>query len=288
MRYALSVPAFFQLSNVRFLVEIAREAEQAGWDAFFLWDHMLFDGSASHIADPWVALTAIACGTTTLKLGTMLTPIPRRRPWKLARETTTLDRLSGGRLILGVGLGFPPQVEYGRFHEESEDRILAEKLDEGLEILTGLWSGQPFRFAGKHYQLEEMTFQPTPLQSPRIPIWVGGMWPNKSPMRRAAKWDGVFPIAKEGSLAPADLAAIQAYLQPYRTSSAPFTVVASGITPGDDPQKAAEIVESYASVGVNWWIEDVSPYNYGWNPSVWTDENILRMRQRIRQGPLGS
>jgi alkanesulfonate monooxygenase SsuD/methylene tetrahydromethanopterin reductase-like flavin-dependent oxidoreductase (luciferase family) len=287
MRFGLSFPPFNQFCDARLMAEMAHEAEQAGWDAFFLWDHMLFDGSPRRVADPWVVLSAIAWNTQTIRLGTLLTPIPRRRPWKLARETATLDILSGGRLILGVGLGWPLEVEYGRFHEDAQPKVLAEKLDEGLQILTGLWSGQPFNFKGKHYHLAEMTFLPTPRQTPRVPIWVGGMWPNKAPFRRAAKWDGVCPIGMTSGLSPEDFADLQAYIRRYRTTDEPYDFVAMGITPGDDPDRARDIVSSYAITGANWWIEDASPYRYGWDEGNWSDAVICKVRERVRQGPPG-
>ncbi len=195
MHFGVSLPNFNAFGDPQVIAQIAREAEEAGWDAFFLWDHMIFDDLPRPIVDPWVALTGAAMTTQRIRLGTLLTPLPRRRPWKLARETTTLDRLSGGRVTLGVGLGAPEKWEYGFFHEETDNKIRAEKLDEGLEILTGLWQGEPFQFQGRQFQLETMRFLPTPLQTPRIPIWVGGTWPNKAPFRRAARYDGVCPMS---------------------------------------------------------------------------------------------
>jgi alkanesulfonate monooxygenase SsuD/methylene tetrahydromethanopterin reductase-like flavin-dependent oxidoreductase (luciferase family) len=162
MRYGINLPPFGDFSVVGALVELAREAEAAGWDGFFLWDHVIFDPSWHPIADPWIALTAVALSTQRLRFGTMVTPLARRRPWQLARQTATLDRLSGGRLILGVGLGDPVQWDFGFFGEEVDARLRAQRLDEGLEIVTGLWRGEPFAYLGEQYRLEEVRFLPTP------------------------------------------------------------------------------------------------------------------------------
>lgn len=215
MRHALNVPNFGAFSDVALLVSLARDAEAAGWDGFFVWDHLLYvRGDDARCADPWIALAAIAAATTTIRLGPMVTPLPRRRPWLVARESVTLDRLSGGRLTLGVGLGAHPDVEYGQFGEDEALRIRAGKLDEGLAVLAGLWSGERVTFEGTHYRLRDVTFLPRPIQQPRIPVWVAGSWPNERPLRRAARWDGFVPIrvgpdGRGGPLAPEDVRAIR-------------------------------------------------------------------------------
>src|SRR5438105_3220870 len=168
MRYGVSVPNFGSFADVRKTAELARDAERAGWDGFFLWDHISAAASfddKTPIADPWIMLAAIALATERIRIGTMITPLPRRRPWKVARETVTLDHLSGGRLVLGVGLGFPPE-EYSLFGEDADDRVRGRKLDEALDVLTGLWSAKRFRFEGEHYTVRETTFSPAPRQSP--------------------------------------------------------------------------------------------------------------------------
>ena len=186
MRFGMSVPAFADFSDPRVLAELAHDAEAAGWDGFFIWDAIFFDPTFHPMADPWVSRAAVALSTQRLRIGIMVTPIARRRPWKLARETVSVDRLSKGRLILGIGLGDPAQWDFGFFDEPTDPKVRARLLDEGLDILTGLWSGQPFSYQGEKYNVKEVTFRPTPVQSPRIPIWVGGWWPNKPPLRRAA------------------------------------------------------------------------------------------------------
>jgi hypothetical protein len=286
MQFALNLPAFADFADPHALADLAFEAEQAGWDGFFIWDHMIFDPSFYPMIDPWVGLAAVAMRTTRMRIGTLLTPIPRRRPWKLARETVSLDRLSNGRLILGVGIGDPAQWEYGFFGEETDAKIRAQQLDEGLEILNGLWSGEPFGFKGTHYQLEDVRFLPRPIQQPRIPIWVGGWWPNKPPMRRAARWDGVCPGKAYGSLSVDEWRDILAYIHMHRTDDGPFDAVCSGTTRGLDRQADAQHVAAYAQVGCNWWVEDINPWRFGrsWE-DPWTPEDSINMRERVRQGP---
>jgi alkanesulfonate monooxygenase SsuD/methylene tetrahydromethanopterin reductase-like flavin-dependent oxidoreductase (luciferase family) len=178
------------------------------------------------------------------------------------------------------------QWEYGFFGEPTNAKLRAKRLDEGLEVLTGLWSGELFSYQGEQYQLQEMKFLPRPIQTPRIPIWVGGWWPNKPPMRRAARWDGVNPGRQDGALTPDDWRDLLAYVGQHRTGAAPFDIVHSGATTGTDAARDAEAVARYAEVGVNWWIEDVSPYRFGWRwEDPWTPEATALMRERVRRGP---
>jgi alkanesulfonate monooxygenase SsuD/methylene tetrahydromethanopterin reductase-like flavin-dependent oxidoreductase (luciferase family) len=286
MRFGISIPPFADFSDPRTLAELAREAENAGWDGFFLWDHIFFDPTFHPIADPWVSLAAVALSTQHMRIGTLITPLARRRPWKLARETVSVDRLSNGRLILGVGLGDPARWDFGFFDEPTDPKIRAQRLDEGLDVLTGLWSGQPFHFEGQQYNVKEVTFRPTPVQSPRIPIWVGGWWPNKSPLRRAARWDGVCPVKGGDPITPTEWEELLAYVQKYRSSNIPFDAVHFGPTPGDDLTRATELVRPYEKAGVTWWIEPVDPFRFGWSYEVpWAPESTILMRERVRQGP---
>jgi len=258
MKFAIYIPNFGEDMGIQDFVRLAQEAEAAGWDGFFIWDHILADKRKKlRLVDPWITLAAIAAKTERIRIGTTITPIPRRRPWKLARETVSLDHLSNGRLILGVGIGFPPDAEYTQFGEDGDERTRAAKLDEGLAILTGLWTGQPFRYDGAHYHLARTTFLPPALQSPRIPIWVGGMWPNKAPFRRAAQWDGVIPLTTHGLVLPETLETIRAYIQQRRTTNQPYDVALIGHTPGDRPKKAAQHVAAYIEKGATWWLESL-------------------------------
>lgn len=271
MKYAINVPNFGDYHHPRILADLAREAEAAGWNGFFIWDHIQGEWP---FADPTVALAAIAVRTERIRFGAMVTPVARRRPWKLAREMASLDHLSGGRLVMGVGLGNPP-TDFESFGEEGDARLRAERLDEGLEIIMGLWTGEPFGYPGKHYQLEEVTFLPKPVQSPRIPIWVGGFWPNRRPMRRAARYEGVYPNRDwPEALSTDDLREILDYISRHRTNTGPFEVVVGGSTPSD-PEEGVEKVRPWIEAGATWWSEDIN----GWRGPL--DE----MRERIRQGP---
>ena len=285
MKFGISLPPFGDFANPKALAELAQQAEVVGWDGFFIWDHMMFDPTFHPITDPWVGLTAVALHTTRIRLGTMITPLARRRPWKVARETVALDLVSNGRFILGVGLGDPAQWDYGFFGEQTDAKIRAGRLDEALDILTGLWSGESFSYQGEHYRLQPVTFLPRPLQQPRIPIWVGGWWPNKRPMLRAARWDGAIPINWEGI--PADeWRKIIDFIRTHRGTDAHFDFVHSGATPGDNPQQARRIVEPYAEIGVEWWIESTDPWRFGWKwEDKWSSEATLRIQERIMQGP---
>lgn len=287
MYYGISIPQCAAFGDVRKLMELGQAAERAGWDGFFVWDSVLFDNFWHPVVDPWIALAAIAATTERIRLGPLVTALPRRRPWKVAREALSLDQLSGGRAILGVGLGSPLEWEYAAFGEESDSRIRAEKLDEGLEILLGLWSGEPFRFSGKHYQLAEMRFLPTPVQQPRIPIWVAGTWPNRAPLRRAARFDGVVPIKTTGHLSPDEWRELLAYVREVRTEATPITGVAMGVTGRMTPAEARAKVAAYAQAGCSWWVEDISPYGYGlpWHSGAWPADAAPFLEDRIRQGP---
>ncbi|MCH8994999.1 MAG: TIGR03619 family F420-dependent LLM class oxidoreductase [Chloroflexi bacterium] len=260
MRFAVNVHNFAGFADIRRLAELAKEAEDNGWDGFFLWDHIHF--TQQPMIDPWVALAAIAMATSRIRIGTMITPLPRRRPWKLARETISIDQLSGGRLILGVGLGYPPDDEFARLGEDPDDRIRAQKLDEGLDILTGLWSGKPFSYQGEHYQLDNVTFLPRPVQE-RIPIWIAGIWPAKRPFRRAARYDGVVPIITGPSgeptlLSPDEIADVVAYVRRHRDADTPFEVSAAASIPVD-PAQAGDVVDAFAAAGAT-WLQEWQPH----------------------------
>lgn len=286
MKYGLSLPQFDAFGDIQRLVDLAQEAEQVGWDGFFIWDHILFDDLWRPVVDPWVAMAAIAMGTKTIRLGPMVTPLARRRPWKLAREAVSIDHLSNGRLIMGVGLGAPEQWEFGFFGEETDAKTRARKLDESLEILQGLFSGEPFGYQGEFYNLEEMVFLPKPVQEPGIPIWVGGTWPNKRPIRRAARFDGYFPDAVITPLSPEDWAVVSKIIAENRVKEGHFDLVQYGVTPGDDPAAGAEMVAPYSEAGATWWVEGISPFDYGFDwKDPWTPEIVEKLMLRVHQGP---
>ena len=286
MRYALDLPNMGSFADPRLLIDLAREAEQAGWDGFFLWDHLGGREPNLPLVDPWIALAAIADSTERIRLGTMVTPLPRRRPWKVAREPASLDRLSGGRLILGVGVGSGRPTEWSGFHEETDFKRRGAMLDEGLAILTGLWSARPFEFRGAHYAVEEAEFLPAPVQQPRIPVWVAGYWPNKAPFRRGARWDGMFPLFPDADDAKvlSHFREAVAFLREQRGDNpAPFDILHRGTTPGDDRDQAAEQIAPFAEAGATWWAEAIHPQRFGvdWGG----DWPLDALRERIRQGP---
>jgi len=283
MRYAVNLPNFGQLADVRVVAGLAADAEAAGWDGFFVWDHLTWvKRELLDIADPWMLLCGAALATERLRLGPMVTPLPRRRPWKVARETVTLDRLSGGRLVLGVGLGWPATDEYGSFGEPTGAADRAAMLDEGLEVLTRLWSGEPVSFSGRYYRVDEVALRPVPVQRPRIPIWVAGTWPLPGPLARAARFDGIHPLKVDAAgqlvpLAPEDVAELVRLVGAARTDPGPFEVMVGGETPGDDPAAARAVIGPLAEAGMTWWSESLHP-----------DRGDLdAIRRRVRQGPPG-
>ncbi|MBM4422518.1 MAG: LLM class flavin-dependent oxidoreductase [Chloroflexi bacterium] len=263
--------------DARAAAEAAREAERAGWDGLFVWEPVWG-------IDAWVQLTAAAMLTERIKLGTMITPLSRMRPWKLASEMAALDRLSNGRVILSVGLG-AVDTGFEQFGEVTDRKTRAELLDEGLEILTGLWKGQPFNFEGAHYKIRETTFfpPPPPVQKPRIPIWVVGAWRREKSMQRVVKYDGLLPnkMNAKGKIVPftpADVREMKAYVMKRRKLKTPFDIVVEGATPGDKPKQAAANVRKWAENGATWWIE-----------AMWTaprdGEGMSRVMERVRRGP---
>ncbi len=280
MKYGINLPNFGWFGDIDTLVEIAIEAEESGWDGFFLWDHMLVFKQEEMVlpfADPWIALTAIACNTKKIRLGPLITPIPRRRPWKVAREAVSLDHVSKGRLVLGLAIGAPPDVEFDYFGEESDSRIRAEMLEEGLDIITGLWSGEPYSHQGTHYQLKEMTFFPKPKQEPRIPIWIGGGVPHKTPFKRAARYDGVAPVHSKWPepVTPQLLEEVLEIIKTERGNLKDYDVVICGATTGTDSNKDRETVESWVHAGATWFQEDINGMR----------AEIDVLRERIRAGP---
>jgi len=276
VRFGLYVPNFGVCSNPLTLAEMAVRAEKAGWDGFFLWDHVVEWDKNLPLTDTLTTLAAIAIRTKRIRIGTALSPLPRYKPWEVARRTATLDQMSNGRLVLSVGLGGVESCDYARFGEDPDNSVLAEKLDESLEIITGLWSGRKFSFRGKHYQVGRSIFLPTPKQQPRIPIWVGGFWPRQGPFKRAARWDGVLPLILPEKLPQSsDLQEIVEFIQKHRSAKGNFDVVNIGWTTGVNRTKDAEKVQKYADSGMTWWLESL--YTKRDSPDG--------MRSRIATGP---
>jgi hypothetical protein len=263
--------------DARSAADFAQVAETSGWDGFFVWEPVWG-------VDAWVSLTAAAMKTDRIRLGTMLTPLSRMRPWKLASETATLDNLSGGRVILAVGLG-AIDTGFEAFGEVTDRKQRAELLDEGLDILTGLWRGQPFNYQGKHYQIKETDFfvSALPVQQPRIPIWVVGAWPAQKSLRRVLRYDGLLPAkldekgkVRMSPVKPDELRLMKAWIEANRSEKTPFNYVMEGETPGDNPAKTREIIRPYIDAGATWWIE-----------SMWSEKDLGLVLKRIRRGPAG-
>jgi len=254
MQRSLYLPPFGTFGDVTLLVELAVEAEAAGWDGFFLWDHILPAEPHMPLADAWIALAAIAQATERIRLGPLITPLPRRRPWKVAREATTLDHLSQGRAVLGIGLGIDFWREFSAFGEPAtDDAKRAVLVDDGIDLIVRLWSGEPIDAEGAR-------FEPRPLQQPRIPIWTAAIWPLRpGPAERATRWDGIVPFGVAGPLSPEDAAAVAARY------------------PGKDlvlyPRQGVPAAE-YADAGVTWLQESLLP-----------DEELAEVRRIVAKGP---
>jgi len=273
MKYGFVIEA----GDARTISDQAVEAEQAGWDGVFVADAISIEvkpGMPYPLDDPWIVLAAIAVKTERIRIGTLITPVSRRRPWKLARETVTLDRLCNGRLTLSVGLGAASDDGgFCKVGEAMDLRTRAELLDEGLEIIQGLWSGKPVNFAGKHYRVDNMSMTPPATQSPRIPVWAVGVWPKKKSMMRAVKWDGVIPQKYKASpsefqLKPETVREIVEFVVEQRGSAGSFDVVVGGSSSGKNGTASVDALEK---AGATWWLEHVF------------DEK--RFAKRIRQGP---
>jgi alkanesulfonate monooxygenase SsuD/methylene tetrahydromethanopterin reductase-like flavin-dependent oxidoreductase (luciferase family) len=268
VRSGLFFAPFEELADPITVASLGAEAEEAGWHGLFVWDHIRWREPIRQVADPWITLAAVASATETIRLGTLVTPLARRRPAKVARETATLDRLSGGRLTLGVGLGGDQFAgEFSKTGEQLDDRVRGEMLDEALEILTAAWSGEPVKHRGKHYLVDDVQFHPVPVQRPRVPVWVAAMTGNVKPLRRAARYDGFFPA----SLKSVDefAQAVAAVRDLRGNSTAPYDIAVE-LPPGSD-------LAPYVEAGATWWMTALEP-------GVSRDE----VRGVIREGPVGS
>lgn len=259
-------------------LELAALTERHGWDGFFTWDGISVGPMPTW--DPWVTLGAVATRTSTVTLGAIVHPLSRRRPWKVVREALTVDHLSGGRLVIPVALGAVDDGGFSRVHPEVTDRRQrAERLDETLEIMKQAWRGEPFSYAGTHYQVEDLVFQPTPVNGD-IPIWVVGAWPSRKSVGRAAKYDGILPSVvgdtPEGpsGFTPDVLREIAAWIPNNRTSYVPFEYVVEGTTPLNADEAKAK-VQPWVDAGATWWLESM------WEGGV----TFADLKRRVEQGP---
>jgi alkanesulfonate monooxygenase SsuD/methylene tetrahydromethanopterin reductase-like flavin-dependent oxidoreductase (luciferase family) len=270
VRSGLFMPLFDELADPAVVAHLSAEAEEAGWHGVFVWDNLRYQEPVVDVADPWITLATMATATERIRLGPMVTPLARRRPVKVARETATLDRLSGGRLTLGVGLGSDRFAsEYSITGEELDDRRRASMLDESLEILAAAWSGEPVHHRGEHYTVDGMRFLPRPVQRPGVPVWVAGYYGKPRPVRRAARHQGFFPLALDH---PAQLAEIVADLTALRREAGrdptePYDVVVA-LPPGSDPTP-------YVVAGATWWLVEFP----------WDALSVDQVRTVIRDGP---
>jgi len=287
MYHGANLPIVGEFANPTLLAELAVEAEHAGWDGVFVWDTLLFNvETMPPVIDPWAMLAVIATSTTRVKIGPMIAQLARRRPWEVARQVVTLDHLSHGRFILGAGLGYASEADFGHFGLPSDARARADLLDESLDVIAGLCSGEPFEYRGRHYTIKQTLFRPPPVQN-HIPVWIGGYWPHKRPMRRAARWHGAFPapqvVPTAGGFAalpfpPEEVARVRSYIEQHRSSQEPFDLVISHALPPNDPAAAAEEARRYEQAGVTWIVRDWLPWE--------TEPDELRAQ--LRRGPLGS
>jgi probable F420-dependent oxidoreductase len=253
VQFGIEIVTLGELSDPAVVVDLARAAEAAGWDGVFVWDHLAYVWGVP-AADPWVALSAAAAVTSRIRLGTWVTPLPRHRPHVLAQTLASLDLLSGGRTIFGAGLG-GVAPEYAAFGEPADRKHHAAVVDEGLELLNALWSGERVDHHGRHFTAEGVTLRPLPVQRPRIPIWIGGDSPPA--LRRAARWDGWAAVGADEHdrmvKSPEDVAAGLAAIGAHRRSEAPFELALDGCSTADD----RDLVRAYRDAGVTWWLERV-------------------------------
>ncbi len=276
VRFGLGVPNGGDFADPIRLAALAREAEAAGWDGFFLWDHVIRRPPWQPMVDPWVTLAAVATATERIVLGPMVTPLARRRVSVVARQSVTLDRLSGGRLRLGVGLGAPDD-EFTRFGEDADARVRARKLDESLDALVQLWSGETVEYRGDHVVADGVRFEPTPVGG-RIPIWVAGGWPGGAPFRRAARFDGVWPISTASrALTVEEFADCVATVRRHRDAPADDRFDACYVDRSTSPPDAATVerIDRLSAVGMTWWIDSLD------DPTVAFEHH----RARVLAGP---
>lgn len=274
MRFGIDISPLGEWGSPGSLAELSALAERSGWDGVFLEDYIAHpDGLDAY--DPWITLGLIAAATERIAIGLMVTPLPRRRPWKLAAEAVTIDHLSAGRLILGVGIGDPTSADNLGVGEPADPRVRAAMLDEGLEVLDGLWRGEPFTHHGEHYSIDDFTLLPRPVQRPRIPIWIGGQYSRRGPRERALRWDGacLYGVAPPDwvDLTPAQVRALR-----DRAPHAGYDIAIGGRRRRDDEAAEREYVAAIAEAGATWWHEYLPP-----------SFSRSAVAEHIERGPLG-
>jgi len=260
MRFGVFLPPFAEFAQPRRVVALSRQVEDSGWDGLFLWDHMLA-ARGMPVADPWVIMAAVATVTRRIRLGALVTPLPRRRPWVVSRQLATLDQLADGRLVGGIGLGDDGWAEFSSFGEAVDPVVRGQMLDEALELIQRFLGGEAVSFHGRHYVVDAPPLLPRPRQDP-LPIWVAVRWPNRKPLARIAKLDGCFPIfATSGGLPPpdpADIAALHAQLVDLGARSDIDIAVRCALS-SEDPSSVKETVAALEDSGVTWILESFPP-----------------------------
>jgi alkanesulfonate monooxygenase SsuD/methylene tetrahydromethanopterin reductase-like flavin-dependent oxidoreductase (luciferase family) len=278
MRFGVDISPAGPWGDPRTLAELARLAEDAGWDGVFVEDYVVYrDGHETY--DPWIALAAVALATERVRIGPMVTPLPRRRPALVAAQAMTLDHLSGGRVVLGVGSGDPSSVDFTRLGEEPDARARGDSLDEALAVIDGLWAGRPLAHRGERFRVDDVALRPQPVQRPRIPIWVGGRLTARRPRERALRWDGACLYRAEppdwDDLTPDDVAALRAEVARARGTAEGYDIAVGGRQPEADRAAEARYVTALAAAGATWWHEFLAP-----------ETPLERVRAHIAAGPL--
>jgi alkanesulfonate monooxygenase SsuD/methylene tetrahydromethanopterin reductase-like flavin-dependent oxidoreductase (luciferase family) len=278
MNFGIGVPNVGEFADPRWLVDTARESEDAGWDGFFVWDHLLYAEPRQGAVEPWSVVAGAAVATQRIRLGVLVTAVPRRRPALLAQQVATVDLLSGGRTVFGAGIGSSSD-EYARFGEDPDAPARGRRLDEALELLQALWSPGVVGHRGEFFAVDDVDLRPKPRQQPHPPIWVAGRWPNRPGFRRAARFDGVMPTHAShphGSFpSVGELAEIVGFVSAQRTRSDHFDVVMEGESEG--PPELDRLASEYETAGLTWWVEKL-----GW----WRGDRAAALA-RVRSGPPG-
>lgn len=252
-RFGVYLPPFGPFGDPRVLVELAVRAEEAGWDGVFLWDHVVTD--APPIADPWTTLAAIAQATERILLGPTVTPLPRRRPWVLARQASTVSRLSGGRLVLGLGIGTDESGDFSSFGEASDLATRSAMLTEGLGVMRAMWAGEALAHEGPHYRVHLAAGEPEPYP---IPVWMASSTGNPQVIARAAGCDGIFPNPGDHTLAPDEVAAL---VKTLPGSGHPFDVVVPGNASHAWEEEMNIDLKGLHQAGMTWWMESLMHFD---------------------------
>ena len=283
MQCGLALPNGGVCGDARILAELGCIAEEAGWDGVFVEDYLVHQSDgAVPTCDPWIALAAMAVGTKRVRLGTSVTPLSRRRPWKVAREAVALDQLSNGRFMLGVGAGDAGEAGFSRVNEVRDAKERAKILDEALDVILGLWSGEPFSYQGQYFQVHEMTFLPVPVQKPHIPIIVGGGWPLQGPSLRAARYDGCCLYKQHepgdfGDWTPDEVRQLKVFIDSHSNQERranPYEIMLGGRIRAEDWEQDRSLIKALSKAGATWWVEYVPA------------GELEAMRESVKRGPL--